>query len=377
MLRNFHFDFSLLVAFLLLIGAGIVFVFSATSVPNYVFDKNPYNYFKREVLFVIFGLIVMFTAYITPITFWKRIAYYLTIISILLLILVLFFYVELKGKSVRRWIDLGIIRFQPSELAKFTIILFLAKFISRKRKILNTGKALIPPFLVSGIMIFLILKEPHNGGAIFIAVITTLIMLSARFDLKKLIPIFVFIATSLGFAVYQVGYARKRIEAFLNPFEHKSDISYQIVQSLMSFVKGGWLGEGLGAGTQKFRYLPEIQTDYIFALIGEEFGIVGCLVIMSIFIFILYKGLKISLDLQDEFSRVLGVGITYVIVLQALLHFTVNLNMFPATGITLPFVSYGGTSLLVMSLMAGILLRLSKEPRRSPIQRKFRRLYSP
>jgi cell division protein FtsW len=370
MLRNIHFDISLLVVFLLLIGIGGVFVLSATSVPSYVFNKNPYLYIKKEVIFIFLGLIVMFLAYKTPISFWKKLSYPLTLITIGLLVLVLFHYAELKGTSVRRWLDLGFIRFQPSELAKFTIVLFMANYIARKERILDSWSALIPPILVSGIFIFLIIKEPHNGGAIFIALITLMLLISAKFDIKKLIPFFVLGAIAISLKVSSLEYAKKRIEAFLNPLAHKDTISYQIVQSLLSFIKGGWFGEGLGAGVQKFKYLPEIQTDYIFALIGEEFGVVGCLFIIGLFIYILYKGIKISINLEDTFSKALGVGLTFVITLQALLHFAVNLNIFPATGITLPFISYGGSSLLIMCLIAGILLKLSTEPQEKNYRRK-------
>ncbi len=377
MLRSFHFDLMLAFLFLVLMAVGVILIYSATTVPNLFTHKDPFFYIKREVLYIALSIIVMITAYFIPISFWKKYAYHLVILTIFLLIIVLFFYVELKGKSVRRWINLGFFRFQPSEFAKFTIVLFFAKYISRKEKYLNSWKGILVPLSVVGIYVFLILKEPHNGGAIFIALISILLMVSFSFELKKIIPLFLIGATVLAFSVYNVEYARSRIMAFLNPLEHRTDISYQIVQALISFVKGGWTGEGLGAGSQKFKYLPEIQTDYIFALIGEEFGVLGCVLIILIFLIILYKGIKISINLEDKFSQVLGVGITYVITLQALLHFAVNLNIFPATGITLPFISYGGTSLMVMSLMAGILLRLSKEPKKVVLNKKikYRRRY--
>ena len=370
MIRSLHFDLTLAFAFVLLISIGVLLIYSATTVPNMFTNKDPYIYIKKELFFSFFAFIVMIVAYLTPIEFWKKYAYHLTILTIILLILVLFFYVELKGKSVRRWLNLGFVRFQPSELAKFTVVLFFAKYISRRERDLNSWKGIFVPLIVVSIIVFLILKEPHNGGAIFITLISILLMLSFNFDLKKIIPLFLLGGSLLAFSVYNVEYARDRFSAFLNPLEHRTDISYQIVQALISFVKGGWFGEGLGAGSQKFKYLPEIQTDYIFALIGEEFGVLGCIFILFIFLFILYKGIKISIHLEDRFSQVLGVGITYVIVLQALLHFAVNLNIFPATGITLPFVSYGGTSLIMMALMAGILLRLSKEPKKVLVFRK-------
>ena len=165
------------------------------------------------------------------------------------------------------------------------------------------------------------------------------------------------------------GYAEKRIEAMLNPIENRTGISYQVFQSILSFVKGGLTGEGIGGGTQKLKYLPEIHTDYIFALIGEETGFLGAVFVIFIFLLILYRGLKISLNLDDTFSQVLGVGITYMIVIQAFFHIAVNISLFPPTGFTLPFISYGGSSLLVMSAAAGILLRLTKEPKQTIYRR--------
>ena len=366
MIRDFYFDKILILSFLILIILGIIFVFSATSIPSILNNKDPYYYFRRELVWAGFALVVMFLSYLMPVDFWKKIAYPLSVLSVVLLLAVLIFPAEIKGTTVRRWLDIGIVRFQPSELAKLSTILFLAYFIHRKENVkgyLNSWTGLLAAISIPAVIIFLILIQPHKGAALFVLILTFAILFSSRFSLKKIlllpsiaVPVFVyFILTS--------EYAMKRIEALIDPIQNRSGVSYQVFQSILSFVKGGLTGEGIGGGTQKFKYLPEIHTDYIYALIGEEMGFVGAVFVIILFLVILYRGLKISLELDETFSQVLGTGITFMIVMQGFLHICVNVGLLPPTGFTLPFISYGGSSLVVMSIGAGILLRLSKEPK--------------
>ncbi|WP_456400627.1 FtsW/RodA/SpoVE family cell cycle protein [Persephonella sp.] len=370
MVRDFYFDKILLLCFIILIIYGIVFVFSATSVPSLLNNKDPYYYLKKEIIWVTLGLIAMFISYLIPISVWKKISYPAAVISVFLLLAVLIFPAEIKGTSVKRWLDLGFFKLQPSELAKLATVLFLANYIHRKSKDLKSWDAILSsltiPVLISG----LILIEPHKGAAFFILILTFMIMFSANYDWKKLI-IFPAIAVPIfSYVFFSSEYAYKRILALIDPMGYKDQFSYQVFQSILSFAKGGLTGEGIGAGTQKLRYLPEIHTDYIYALIGEETGFIGATFLVLIFVVILIKGLKMSVQLDDTFSQVLGVGLTYLIVLQGLFHFSVNTSILPPTGFTLPFVSYGGTSLIVMSISAGILLRLSKEPVRTVFHRR-------
>lgn len=366
MLRDFYFDKLLFVAFIFLMIVGVVFVYSATSIPYFLNDKDPYFFIKKEIIWVTIAFVFMVLAYFVPIDIWKKLAYPLTLLAILLLIIVLIFYVHLDNKDVRRWLSLGIIRFQPSEFAKIAVVFFLAYFSYRKKQLLKTWEATFAAFLVPIIIAFLIFIEPHKGAAIFIVVLTVLIMFSAEFDWKKVLFLPALSLPVLFFMIIlSKDYAIHRITAFLDPIKNKSDTGYQIFQALLAFAKGGLLGEGIGAGTQKLKYLPEIHTDYIFALIGEEIGLIGASLVILVFIFILYRGIKISIEADDIFTQVLGTGLTYLIVLQGLFHMAVNVSLFPPTGFTLPFVSYGGSSLIMMSICAGILLRISKEPRKS------------
>ncbi|NPA58362.1 MAG: cell division protein FtsW [Aquificae bacterium] len=366
MVKNPYFDNILVVSFFILYMFGLVFVFSATSVPSLLTDKDPFALVKKEVAWIVVGILAMVGAYLTPIEFWKKVAYPLTAFTVFLLVIVLIFPAEVKGISVKRWIDLGFIRFQPSELAKLSVVLYLAYILHRKerdREFLSSWKGLFTVLSVPALITFLILIQPHKGAALFISLLVFFVLFSSRIPLGKvlLFPILTFPA--IGYFILTSDYAVKRITALLNPIENRSGISYQVFQSILSFVKGGLTGEGIGGGTQKLKYLPEIHTDYIYALIGEELGFVGAVFLIAVFLVILFRGLKISLELDDTFSQVLGVGITYLIVLQGLFHMAVNTSLLPPTGFTLPFVSYGGSSLLIMSISAGILLRLSKEPK--------------
>ncbi|WP_293446565.1 putative peptidoglycan glycosyltransferase FtsW [Persephonella sp.] len=373
MIRNFYFDKVLVICFLILIILGIVFVFSATSVPSLINNKDPYYYLRREIMWSAVSIFFMFVLYLTPIDFLKKIAYPLAVLTVILLVIVLIFPAHVSGTSVKRWLDLGIVRFQPSELAKLSAIFFLAYFIHRKKNekdFFNKWSSLITALSIPSIMIFLVLIQPHKGAALFIAVLVFAVLFSSKFSWKKLLLFPALFLPLFLILIMKSGYAEKRIEAMLNPIENRTGISYQVFQSILSFVKGGIAGEGIGGGTQKLKYLPEIHTDYIFALIGEEAGFMGAVFVIFIFLLILHRGLKISLNLEDTFSQVLGVGITYMIVIQAFFHIAVNTSLFPPTGFTLPFISYGGSSLLIMSAAAGILIRLSKEPKQSIYRRE-------
>ncbi|RMA93257.1 FtsW/RodA/SpoVE family cell cycle protein [Hydrogenothermus marinus] len=360
MIRNIYFDKLLFIIFLILIIIGIVFVYSALSTYQ-LYSSNSSIIIKKEILITSLGFLIIILTYLLPISFWKKIAYPLTVLTILLLILVLL----IPTSGVKRWINLGFMNFQPSELAKLTTILFLATFIDRKKNEgLNNWSKLLTAFLVPFLISFLILIEPHKGAAGFIILIALLIIGSSYFSLKKILAISSIPIIILVFYIKNSEYAMKRINAFLNPMGG-SENSHQVFQSLLAFAKGGIIGDGIGAGTQKLLYLPEIHTDFIFALIGEETGFIGCLFVISLFILLLFRGIYISLNRRDTFTQVLGVGITYMIVVQAAIHILVNVGLFPPTGFTLPFVSYGGSSFLIECISAGILLKISKEPIKS------------
>lgn len=359
MVKNIYFDKLLFIIFFSLIITGIVFLYSAVSVGEE--SEKSSLILRKEIIIITLGILVMTLSYITPIEFWKKFSYISVLITITMLILVFI----VSGGSVKRWLDLGFFNFQPSEFAKISIVLFIAYFTHRKKnENLNSWSKLFTVFSIPVFIATLIFFEPHKGAALFILILSILIISSSYYSLPKILTLSIPAFLVFFYFIFHSSYALKRLKAFINPMDG-SNSSYQVLQSLLAFAKGGLFGEGIGAGTQKFYYLPEIHTDYILALIGEETGFLGVIFILILFILLLFRGITISLNRNDIFTQILGIGLTYMIVLQALFHILVNIGLFPPTGFTLPFISYGGSSFLINCTAAGILLRISKEPIKS------------
>ncbi|ACD66060.1 cell cycle protein [Sulfurihydrogenibium sp. YO3AOP1] len=356
MVRSKYFDNYIFLAFSLLVIVGFVFIYSATFTYT---PADPFYYVKRHFIALFVAIFAGLFGYLMPMDFWKKWAYAFFGFGIVLLILVYF----LPGDSTgtHRWINLGFFKFQPSEYMKFATVLFIAKYLSRKEDILKTLEPFIVIFGVVFLTAVLIAFEPHKGAALFLLILTTLILFSSRANVKPLLIFIPFIIAFGTLIILTSNYAKSRLIGMLNP-DPSTKEGYQAFQSLVAFVKGGPFGEGIGSGTQKLKYLPEIHTDYIFALIGEEAGIFGTFFVLALYIIILIRGIQISLSKDDIFVQTLGLGITYIITLNALFHIFVTLNLFPSTGFTLPFISYGGSSLIMNFLYIGILLRISKEP---------------
>ncbi len=356
MVRSKHFDWYIFVAFMLLVILGIVFVYSAT----YTATTDTFYYLKKHLLAIGIASIFLIVSYLTPISFWEKNAYLIFMLSLFLLIVV--YVLPTDSTHTHRWINLGFFKFQPSEFMKFAMVLFLAKYLSRKSDILEEKEPVILVYFVLLIVMLLIAFEPHKGAALFIAFLTVILLFYTRAKLRYIFfPILVILPLFFVFFILRSHYATSRFKGLLNP-DPASKEGYQAFQSLVGFVKGGPLGEGIGMGTQKLKYLPEIHTDYIFSLIGEETGVIGTLFVILLYSIIFYRGIKISLEKDNLFTSLLGIGVTYILTLNAIFHMLVTLNLMPSTGFTLPFISYGGSSLIMSFIYIGILLRISKEP---------------
>lgn len=357
MVREFYFDKSIFISFLILLIIGVVFVYSATFTMT-----DSFYYIKRHLMAVFLGLNVGLIAYLLPTAFWKKNSYILFGLSFLLLILVLVLPANPDG--AKRWINLFIFNFQPSEFAKFATVVFLANYISKKAQTLKDSWMVVL-FIYIVIFSFVVLPiaiEPHKGAALYILGITFFMLISSKFRLKYILsPLFVILPVFVLVFIFKSQYALSRFKGMIDPNPHTKE-GYQSFQSMLAFAKGGIFGEGIGNGTQKLRYLPEIHTDYMFALIGEETGFIGAIIVISLFMYIFYRGIRISMEKKDEFTSLLGIGVTYLITFNALAHMMVNLNIGPSTGFTLPFVSYGGSAIIMNCLYMGILMRISKEP---------------
>lgn len=357
MVREFYFDKVIFISFIFLIIVGITFVYSATFTMN-----DSFYYLKRHLIALFLGLFLGLIVYLIPVDFWKKNAYLLFVLSFILLMVVLILPANQDG--AKRWINLFLFNFQPSEFTKFATVVFIASYISRKSSTLKDS--FMPVAFVYGVVLLFaalpVAVEPHKGGALYILGITFLMLLSSKFRLKYvLLPLILILPVFLFTFIYKSQYALSRFKGMFNPNPSTKE-GYQSFQSMLSFAKGGVFGEGIGNGIQKLKYLPEIHTDYIFALIGEETGMVGALAVLLLFMVIFYRGVMVCLEKRDEFTSLLGLGVTYLITLNAVAHMMVNINIAPSTGFTLPFVSYGGSSIIMNCVYMGILLRVSKEP---------------
>jgi cell division protein FtsW len=268
-----------------------------------------------------------------------------------------------KINNVHRWLVLGPFRAQPSELAKLVMVLFTASFVASRKDALNEGKrALLFYFLVLGTILGLVFAEPDLGTTACIAFTSILLLYLAGLRYRYILLILVGAAVSFCLMIFRFPYQLERILAFLNPEKDPLGINYQINHSLIAFGSGGWTGLGLGQGEQKLGYLPETHTDFIFAIVGEEAGLLGAACVLTLFLLLFRRGVKVSLRANSSLGTFLGLGIVGMIVIQALVNMSVVVSLLPTKGIPLPFISVGGSSLLATLAGIGILLNISSQP---------------
>lgn len=354
-------DFVLIFAVVTLLTIGIVMIFSASSIRGEELFNDSYHFLKRQIIFAIIGLIAMIAAIKIDYHFFKKNAKLILLFAIFLLTIVL---IPGLGKSVggsRRWLGIGSFGGQPSEIAKLAIIIYIAQFYTRKKdQIKNFKKGVLPILIVTGVVFFLILLEPDLGTAILILGLVFIMLFANGAKIWHLILMVAGSIPAIYLFISMEPYRKERLLVFLNPWADPLDSGYHIIQSLLALGSGGFFGVGLGNSHQKFLYLPEPGTDFIFAIIGEELGFLAIMIVILLYLIIAWKGLKISYNTEDKFGSILAMGITVMIVVQAILNMAVVTASVPITGITLPFISYGGSSLVVFLFSVGILLNISK-----------------
>lgn len=350
-------DFILLFSFVILLAIGLIMVLSASSLFSFRETDNSYFLFYKQLRWACLGTIITIIAVIIPYKFWKRFSGIGIIVSIVLLLLVEYSNISVTTKGSARWLNIAGISVQPSEIAKITLILFLAHVLTRYpvKKITD----LFLPASVMSIILFLVYKQPDLGTTIVI-----LLACGAMLFMTELPTIyFAIVVPSLGtvgyYLIKSTEYQWNRILGWLHPWEYASTFGYQIVNAQIAFGTGGLFGIGIGRSTQG-GYLPESYTDTIFAVIGEEFGFFGTSLVLLFFVVLISRGYVISRQCPDRFGRLLGFGITTVLAIQTTVNLCVVTGLFPVTGITLPLISYGGSSLLITMLEIGILLNISR-----------------
>ena len=361
-------DVPFLLLVLLLTAIGLVMLFSASFPSAYYETGDAAYYFKRQAIFAAMGLAGMVVAAKFNYQRWRGAARMLLIFSLFLLMLVIIPGIGIYINGSRRWLGIErVFTFQPSEIAKLAVIIYFADSISKKReKMLLFREGVTPYLVILGVIAILMMLEPHLSGTILIVGTGAIMMAVGGMD-GRLVGLGVGGVAALAVLFVKaveagiISYGASRINMWHDPWLDVSDDGYQMVQSLIAIGSGGLLGLGLGKGRQKFLYLPEEHNDFIFAVVCEELGLVGACVIMLIFAMLLLRGFWIALHARDRFGTLLVVGIMTQLGLQVFLNIAVVSGLVPATGISLPFFSYGGTALLLQLVEMGIVLSVSRQ----------------
>ena len=352
-------DYGIFCALALLLGIGIVMVYSASSFYA-MFHENDSTYFlKRQLIWAIIGIIAMSFTMSFDYHKLKKITPVLLACAIPLLIAV-FFFPEVNG--AKRWIQLGPLSFQPSEFTKYAVVMFLAFSIDLKGdKIKSFWEGLVPYLCLSGFFAALILAEHNMSIAAIIMIVTFIMLFVAGGQNKHLFGIILPSLFTLAiFFIFSSDYRRERMLNFIDPWKDAADAGYQLIQSFLALGSGGITGLGLGQSRQKILYMPEPHNDFIFSIIGEELGLIGCLFIIALFLIFIWRGIKVAMRARDTYGRLLAVGITSIIAVQAIINIAVVTGSMPVTGVPMPFISCGGTSLVINLMATGILLNISR-----------------
>ncbi|HEU0264960.1 MAG TPA: putative lipid II flippase FtsW [Geobacterales bacterium] len=359
-------DQMLLLLVAILCCLGLVMVYSASSVMAAKRFHDGLHFISRQGIFLLIGLLAMTLAMRLDYHIWERLAVPILIASLILLVAVLIPGIGSRIGGSSRWIRLPGFSLQPSEPAKIAFIMYLAWSLAKKQdkvRLFSTG--FLPYMVVLAFMLVLLLAQPDLGAAMTLAVVAMVILFVAGTRPVYIVSMVLLALPLLYYAVMHVDYRRRRILAFLNPWEDPTNTGFQIIQSWIALGNGGLFGEGLGEGKQKLFYLPEAHTDFILSVIGEELGFIGVAAVAILFLLVVLRGVRIAVHAPDTFGRFLAFGLSVLMGLGAFINMGVVLGLLPTKGLALPFISYGGSS-LVMSLFAvGILLNIASQSRRT------------
>ena len=359
-IRNY--DKVLLFIMLLLIAFGTLMIYSSTSVITPLLAKRKiteFYYFKRHLFTMVMGSLAMLVAYRVKPSFLKKISVPLLVFSFFLLLLVFFPYIGVTAGGARRWIRLWPTTFQPSELVKLAMVIFLAKYMSAADYNTERFSSFVKPLLVMALFQVVFLKQPDFGATMSLGLLTFGMLFISGMRLRYLGSVLV-LAIPVIIKLVMEPYRLRRITSFIDPWKDPQGSGFQLIQSFISIGSGGVTGLGLGESKQKLSFLPASHTDFIFCLVGEELGLIGATVVIALFMFLFLRGIWIANKSGEKFHYYLAYGLTMMISIQALINFAVVTGMVPTKGLPLPFMSYGGSALLVNMAVIGLLLRISK-----------------
>ncbi|MBW1739962.1 MAG: putative lipid II flippase FtsW [Deltaproteobacteria bacterium] len=354
------YDGFLLLGMLLLLGIGVVMVYSASSVVSLKRFGSGAYFFKRQVVYALAAILVLIICRHVPYLFYRKMAYPILVVAFLLLVALYLPGVGHPVGGARRWLKVFGLSFQPSEFARLALVIYLAYSMSKKQeKIKVFAVGFLPHVVVLATFGALIVMQPDFGmAAMLVFVVWTMLFVGG----VRLSYLLTAVAGMLPIAYYiliHAGYRLRRLTSFLDPWTYQSDAGYQIVHSLMAFGSGGVFGTGIGNSYQKLFYLPEPHTDFIFSVLGEELGLVGVCLVMGLYAMILWRGIVVAMKARDLFATYLAVGLISALGLQVCVNVGVTMGLLPTKGLTLPFVSYGGTSLVMNAAAVGILMNIS------------------
>ncbi len=355
-----NFDSTLLLLAVTLTCLGVVMVFSSSCIMAGEKYGDAFFFLKKQALFALVGGLLMVVTMYIDYEFWRKMAIPLLLIGICLLGLLFVPGMGVKAGGAARWLRLPGVTVQPVEFVKLGLVLYLASSMSRKKeKIRSFTLGFLPYILVLGLILGLLMLQPDLGSSMIIAGVALVMLLLAGVRWRYVLPVILAALPAIYFLIMNVDYRRRRVLAFLNPWEDPYDTGFQIIQSLIAFGSGGVLGRGLGVSEQKLFYLPEAHTDFIFSVIGEELGLVGVLAISGLFLLLILRGLRVARYADEPFARYLAFGLTLLLGLESFVNMGVCMGLLPTKGLALPFISYGGTSLVASLVAIGILLNIS------------------
>jgi cell division protein FtsW len=345
----------------------VVMVYSASAIVAADRFRDPYFFLKRQVFWAALGCGALWLTLRTDYRRLEKLVLPLLVLSVLLLVLVLVPGLGVSVNGSRRWLRLGSLSFQPAELAKLALVVYLAAFLAKKRDerddLDEFWRGVFPPLAVGGLLAALVLAQPDLGSCLTLLVLTVGLLFLAGTPTRWLavltVPAFVLAAIAVLMAPYRM----RRVFAFLNPWDDPRGSGFQIIQSWLALGGGGLTGRGIGESKQKLFYLPEAHTDFIFAVLGEEVGFVGASAVVVLFAVLIWRGLRIGIRAADPFGAYLALGITVLVATQTLVNLGVVTGMLPTKGLPLPFLSFGGSALLVTMLSTGVLLNISQDAR--------------
>jgi len=364
MLKKFEgCDMIILMMAVALTCFGVVMVYSASSIMAAKKFHDSFYFLKRQGLFALLGFGLMYLGMITDYHFWKKAAVPILVVCLICLVLVLIPGIGGSVKGATRWIRLPGFNFQPAELAKLSLIMYMAHSLDKRQDKMRSKAGVFPYMLILGVMIGLLMIQPDMGSSMTLAAVAMVMLFAAGMRVSHIISIVLFSFPFVYYAIMHKEYRKRRILSFLNPWEDPQGNGFQIIQSWLAFGTGGVIGQGLGEGKQKLFYLPEAHTDFILSVVGEELGFVGVIVVALMFYLLVHRSIRVAIHAEDNFGRFLAFGIAVLLGMEAFVNIAVVTGMLPTKGLALPFISYGGSSLILSLAAVGILLNISSRMR--------------